>query len=101
MLELLSSSINDQTGHWRMVINSSLTHCKITLVEDKDGITTYRDCPKKLSNEELIWKLERIKRMHMVGHELDSFDSVVTEIEELVEQISEKRSNKHSSVGFL
>jgi argininosuccinate synthase len=100
MMEVLSNSLNENTGHWRMVINSSLTHCKITLVEDKDGITTYRDCPKKLSNEKLIDKLNKIKRMHMVGKN-DSFDSVTIEIENLIEEISEKRSNNNSSIGFL
>ena len=101
MLEVLSNSLNENTGHWRMVVNSSLTHCKISLVEMEDGITTYRECPKKLSNEKLIDKLNKIKRMHMVGHEMDSFDSVTIEIEDLIEEISEKRTNKSTSVGYL
>ncbi len=101
MMEVLSNSLNENTGHWRMVVNSSLTHCKISLVEDKDGITFYRNCPKKLSNEVLIDKLNKIKRMHMVGREMDSFDSVTMEIEDLIEEISEKRTNNSTSIGFL
>lgn len=101
MLEVLSNSLNENTGHWRMVINSSLTHCKTSLVETEDGIVMYRDCPKKLSNEKLIEKLNKIKRMHMVGHEMDSFDSVSFEIDDLIELISEKRTNTTKSVGML
>jgi hypothetical protein len=101
MMEVLSNSLNEDTGHWRMVVNSSLTHCKITLVEDKDGITFYRHCPKKLSNEVLIDKLNKIKRMNKVGHEYDIFDSVSDEIDDLIELISEKRTNNSTSIGFL
>jgi hypothetical protein len=36
----------------------------------------------------------------MVGKN-DSFDSVTIEIENLIEEISEKRSNNNSSIGFL
>ncbi|RPI83650.1 MAG: hypothetical protein EHM34_04930, partial [Nitrosopumilales archaeon] len=95
---MVSNTLNDKTGHYRLVVHSTLTGVDMSLVETENGIVTYSKQFKKLSNNELIDKLKTIRSIHMSGHEYDDFDPVAIEIDELIEDIPKMRSEIRESV---
>jgi len=103
MLEVKSSQIVEQTGHWRMSIYSTTTKCRISLIETEDGITTYKECPKKVTDKQIISRLEDILQAHIdiTGRTCDSWDAVRIRVEELVELIEDRpHQDKHEQIGF-
>lgn len=92
MLEVKSSQLIEQTGHWRMSIYSTETKCSLSLIETEDGIITYKKCPKKITDKEIIERLENILDAHITitGRTCDSWDGVRIRVEELVDLIQDR-----------
>jgi hypothetical protein len=103
MLEVKSNQIVEQTGHWRLSVYSTITKCSISLIETEDGIIMYKNCPKKVTDKQIIGRLEDILQAHIdiTGRTCDSWDGVRIRVEELVELI-EDRPHKDADVeiGF-
>jgi hypothetical protein len=102
MLEVKSSQLNENTGHWRMVVHSTETKCDISLIETEDSITTYTNCPKKITDEKIIDRLENIKERHLDKHDgLNIFDPIADEIDELIELIKDRpHRDTKNLIGF-
>jgi hypothetical protein len=103
MLEVKSSYENEHTGHWRMTVYSTSTKCSISLIETDDGITTYKECPKKVTDKQIISRLEDILQAHIdsTRRTCDSWDTVRIRVEELVELIEDRpHQDKHEQIGF-
>lgn len=103
MLEVKSSQLNEHTGHWRMVVNSTTTKCTMSLIETEDGITTYTHCPKKITDKQIISRLEDILEAHVniTGRTCDSWDGVRIRVEELVELIEDRpHRDEHTQISF-
>ncbi|DAC71677.1 MAG TPA: hypothetical protein DSN98_09190 [Thermoplasmata archaeon] len=103
MLEVKSSQLNEGTGNWRMTVYSTTTKCKISLIETEDGIITYKECPKKITDKQIISGLEDILQAHIdiTGRTCDSWDAVRIRVEELVELIDDRPHHDTSKqIGF-
>jgi hypothetical protein len=103
MLEVKSSQLNENTGHWRMTVYSTTTKCSMSLIETEDGITTYTHCPKKITDKQIIGRLEDILQAHIdiTGRTCDSWDSVRIRVEELVELIEDRpHHDTKNLIGF-
>ena len=102
MLEVKSSYENERTGHWRMTVYSTTTKCSISLIETEDGITTYRECPKKITDEKIIDRLENIKERHLDKYDgLNIFDPIADEIDDLIELIKDRpHHDTKNLIGF-
>jgi len=102
MLEVKSSYVNENTDHWRMTVYSTITKCSISLIETDDGITTYKECPKKITDEQIIKRLEEIVYTHKMIANCKTFDSLTLKIDDLIELIQDRpHQNKNESIGFL
>jgi hypothetical protein len=99
MLEVRSSGINESTGHARMVVYSTLTKCELSLIETESGILTYKKCPKKLTQEVLIKKLQEIKDKHL-RITTRKTDLVCDMIDELVIDIPKMWSNETENISL-
>lgn len=102
MLEVKLSQLNENTGHWRMSIHSTITKCNISLIETEDGITTYKDCPKKITDSGIIEKLKYIKERHLTPPVSQyGYYSASDAIDDLIEKIQDRpHLNKKEGIGF-
>lgn len=103
MLEVKSSQIVEQTGHWRMSIYSTTTKCRISLIETEDGITTYKECPKKITDAQIIERIKDIAETHtrILGTDCDSWDTVYLKVEDLIELIQDRpHKDTNAQIGF-
>jgi hypothetical protein len=103
MLEVQSHGITEGTGHDRMVVYSTLTKCELSLVETEDGILSYKKCPKKLTEKELIQKLKWIREKHLRITNRENFqwgDVVCDDIDKLIEEIPKMWSDHSESVSL-
>jgi hypothetical protein len=101
MLEVESCNFNERTNHWRMVVRSSITKCTLSLIETKDGIVTYTHCPKKITDAQIIERLEQIVYTHKMIAKCNTFDSLTLKVDDLVELIKDRpHRDKKESMGF-
>ena len=102
MLEVKSSYENDNTGHWRMTVYSTTTKCSISLIETEDGITTYKDCPKKITDDGIVEKLKHIKERHLTPPVSQyGYDSASDDIDALIEKIVDRpHYDTNTQIGF-
>lgn len=102
MLEVKSNQLIEQTGHWRMSVYSTTTKCSISLIETEDGITTYKECPKKITDEKIIERLKHIQERHLNPPvSTYAYDSASDDIDTLIELIEDRpHRDKKELIGF-
>lgn len=101
MLEVKSNQLNEHTGHWRMTVYSTNTKCTMSLIESEDGITTYRHCPKRVTDKQIIEKLEQIAYTHKRIANCNTYDSLTLKIDDLIGLINDRpHYDKHEQIGF-
>jgi hypothetical protein len=74
----------------------------MSLIETEDGITTYTHCPKKITDEKIIDRLENIKERHLDKYDgLNIFDPIADEIDDLIELIRDRpHHDTKNLIGF-
>jgi hypothetical protein len=103
MLEVKSHGVTEGTGHDRMVVYSTLTKCDVSLVETKDGILSFKHCPKKLTTVKLVEQLKQIRKKHLRitnREQLQYGDIVCDDIDKLIEDIPKMWSDTSETVSL-
>lgn len=101
MLEVKSNQLNERTNHWRMEVYSTLTKCTLSIVEMENGLVEYKRCPKKITDAQIIEKLEKIAYTHKLIAKCDTYDSLTLKIDDLIELIRDRpHQDAKESIGF-